>query len=257
MSASVPDKDITEEASTDNESLEVISTQEIKWNNAFYRKGAASYWVSTYPMFETTLYLSNSSNALEPDFEKTASEELEVELKFYDPDGNLFNSSKINVPNDELLAVNLAPFMSSSKLQGGLKHARLEVNGCNKLLSCIRLYAKETQDVLEPIRFISVDKADFYKLHFAIDRLAYLAITNPSSDEEVVRLKVFTAKHELEVKLEIPGNGARVYEVASLFPKLIALREEKSFPAYLRLVTRSKVELGVQFYEQRLHTPLV
>lgn len=250
MSASIIEKDLTKKTILKNNS------EEIKWNNAFYRKGSVSYWVSTFPMFETTLYLSNSTNALEPDLEKIDAEKLKVELKFYDPDGNLFNSAKINVPNNELLAINLAPFMSSSKLQAGLKHARLEVIGCNQLLSCIRLYAKDTQDVLEPIRFISLAKADFYKLHFSIDRLAYLAITNPGN-EEVVRLKVFTAKNEIEVKLEIPAYGARVYEVASLFPKLIALREEKSFPGYLRLVTRSKVELGVQFYEQRLHSPLV
>lgn len=242
-------------SNSDSFDLQTSGNSNINWKNAFFKQGSTNYWVSTYPMFSSTLYLSNVNSVIASENQSEV-KNIKVNLTFFDPDGAIFNSAEVEVPSTEITAINLVPFMGSAKLQAGIKHARLEVSGNAEILSCLRLYAKETQEVLEPMRFISKVKPDFFKLLFAVDRLSFLAIVNPAPVENTVKLKVFSAMEGLEVKLVVPPRGARVYEVASLFPKIISKREERSFPAYIRLITRAEESLGVQCYQQRLITVL-
>jgi hypothetical protein len=208
-----------------------------------------NFWVCTYPNFESALYL-NSSNIFESN-EVNDQKEV-VELNFFDSEGILFNSANIEFPTNEFLSLKISSFMASCKMQSGMKHARLQVKSFNQLDAKLRLYAKDTAQVLDPIRFISKVKPDFFALTFANDRMAYLAVTNQSASETEMRVKVFCSMSGLDLKLKIPAFAAKIFEISSLFPQILALKEERSFQAYLRITTKSDDLLGIQFYEQRV-----
>lgn len=216
-----------------------------------------NFWVCTYPNFESALYINSEASISFTDnsSESGVQDKIQmesIELLFFDADGVLFNNCEIDFPSNEFLSLKISTFMASCKMQAGMKHARLEVKSKNKIQAKLRLYAKDSQQVLEPLRFISRTKPDFFALTFAADRMAYLVVTNPSGEIAELRIKVFCVVSGLDLKLKVPIAGAQVFEIASLFPQILALKEERSFPAYLRIYTKSDQALGIQFYEQRV-----
>lgn len=220
------------------------TTDESQINKLEDKRSCSRFWVSTFPHFETTLFILPPRLA-EPD--ETADNSSQVTI--YDSDGEVINELNVS-RSDQCNVLELDQFLGACKLESGLKHGQVELSSPAGTRHFCRIHGGESASFLgEPVS-MSKGQSCFFPLLLNENKSSFLCIVNHESSELRAKCRLFYAKRNPEIDCIVPPNGSRVYSIESEFSDYFDLKEGKLQQAYLRISSRSEGVFGAQLMER-------
>lgn len=204
-------------------------------------KAESVFWISTFPFFDTTLYVL-------PDGEARG-EESSTFLTIYDPDGAEINHARLDLPVGEVNKIDLNMFLGGCKLESGMTHAVviLQSSFGTKHMCCIKGVNGET--LLGKLREFSNKRSAFLPYSFSEKVQGFIPLVNLSDVEAQVKCRLFCGAKNPDVEVTIPGHATRIIAPNVVFPEFFEANDGGRKFAYLRFSSRSDALLGVQLIE--------
>ena len=200
---------------------------------------SAHFWVSSYPFFETTLFVCARP---ETPFG-------EVQLYFYDADGELFNEAALACAPGEVGVIELSPFLGACKVESGLKHAHLEIRCKEPIASFCRLHNNLGATVEGEPYLVSAHSTGFFPILIGEGRNSMLGLVNHARAEVRVRCRLYLGKRMPEIQVLVPALGSRVVCLAAEFEEYRAAATSRAVPGYVRISSSAELPCGVQLIE--------
>ncbi|MCB0317142.1 MAG: hypothetical protein KDD56_00190 [Bdellovibrionales bacterium] len=199
------------------------------------------FWVTNGPLFSTTLFCIPPKN-----FDKS---HVAAVLKFYDPDGYLFNEAKVEFLVNQIGFLELANFMEACKIHNGIKHAHLFITNDVGASFTIRagLNGNVPMILSEP-SLLSKTNASCFPMLFAPNKRTFISVINHSKTIGKFRCKLIADKRSPEVVHEVPPLGAVLINTEVEFPQFFS--RERALPAYVRLSAVGDTVMGVTCFEE-------
>lgn len=205
------------------------------------RDGLHTFWVSTFPFFESVL------TVVPPN---TQQNEWNLKLSFFDPDGAPINAVEQLCPAFEPTIVALDQYLGGCKLESGFKHAQLVVSVPSGAFVSCRLQGLDTASFIGPLLTFTEDRAAFLPVTFSAERSYLIALSNFAGTESSVRCRLICGKRAPETVLQLPPRGSRLLSLSSTFPQFAIQEGGSAVQGYIRLTTRSEIGVGVQLIER-------
>lgn len=199
------------------------------------------FWAASYPFFETTLFVTPSLASL-----PTAP----TRIRLYDADGEVVNDLSVEVEPGRVGVFELEQFLGGCKLEGGLKHAHIEVNSPAGTRHLCRMHARSGVSLHAEATELSHLRSVFFPLSFARGVDSVVCFVNYSTEPATAKLRLFVGSRNPEMFVEIPGRGARVVSVAADFGEFVGGGEADLGPGYVRLSTKGDARLGVHLIQR-------
>jgi hypothetical protein len=205
----------------------------------------STFWVSTYPFFESTL-------CVVPPVPLQAINDagFPIDVAIYDPDGAELNSARLVASPIQPTTIDLDQFLGGCKIESGLKHAQVVVTSAAGSLHTCRIHSRESGSFMGPMMWFNNDRAAFLPVTFSVERSYLAAFSNGTTAETAVRCKLICGKRAPETILTLPPRGSRIVSLSSTFPEFASVEGAATTQAYLRLTTRSEGGVGVQLIER-------
>lgn len=204
----------------------------------------SNFWISSFPYFSSTLVSTFAGLPAE----------TEHKLNFFDADGELINEASSVFPAGQsnfgqCNFLELDPFLESCKLEGGLKHGRLQIISPQGSRHMLRLHGRHNACLSSSTLRVSGSQSSFFPMALSRDRSFLVAAVNESDVEGVLRVRLFAGTRAPETTCLIPPRGARIISIPAEFPSHIP-DGPGAQQAYLRLGTTSDAILGAQLIER-------
>lgn len=197
------------------------------------------YWFASHPFSETHLLLAPSAHA---------SETVEYQLKFYDPDGFFFNEAHIAVEPISIATLELEPFLHGLKFESGLRHGCVSVSSSDHGNAWVRLASKTQVSILSSLIEVKSEANGFFPINFAAERKHLLVAINSSDEEAHIRGRLFLRNRAPDVPLIIPPHGSRCIPLESAFEDVLS---EGGGNSYLRLTVKQPARVSFLIAESQ------
>ena len=207
------------------------------------------FWVSSYPFFESTLFIVPSPSESIDSTLSASERRCSAELFIYDSDGAEINKVKVEFPAGRVYILEVDPLLGSAKFESGLKHAHVVAHLNEGAAAFCRVHTRDAAAGIGESHQIDSTQATFFPLTISTDRANILCIVNQEATEATVRCRLFFGKRSPEASWTIPGNASRVVSIESEFAEYVGVEHGDQVQAYLRLTTKSG-NLGVQLLER-------
>ncbi|MGI6524760.1 MAG: hypothetical protein ACOX2O_05625 [Bdellovibrionota bacterium] len=201
----------------------------------------SAFWISTYPFFETTLYVLPCG--------ESRGEVAQTFLTFFDPDGGVINKVKLQLPVGEIKKVDLNMLLGSCKIESGLRHAVMLVRSPLGTKHLCRISNGRNSSVCGELQIFSDERTAFLPLSFSEKMTSLIPIVNFSENEVKVRCGLFFGEKNHKLEVTIPAQGTRLISVDAELFEVLELGDDEKKMAYLRVSTRSVGQLGLQMLE--------
>jgi len=206
-------------------------------------KMISHFWVSSYPFFETTLLVARAPGVCpEPS-----------RAFFYDSDGALFNEVVIDFNQGAVGILELEQFLGGCKIEGGLKHAHLEVRSSPGASHYCRMHTRSGACLVGEAQAVSFRKATFFPIYLAESRSVLLTLVNHTTSVGNVRCRLYFGKRLPEMSYDIAPLGCRVISINTEFMDYLGGEAALNTLAYLRVSSTSDFDCGAQIIEVISH----
>lgn len=199
----------------------------------------SNFWISSFPYFSSTLVTTFAG----------APAETEHKINFFDADGELINEVVTVFPAGECNFLELDPFLEACKLEGGLKHGRLQILSPQGTRHILRISGRHNACMSSPTLAVSGSRGAFFPIALSRDQSFMVAAVNESDVEGQLRVRLFAGTRAPEVMAIIPPRGARIISIPAEFPSHIPDGQGRQ-QAYIRLGTTTDAVIGVQLIER-------
>ena len=179
------------------------------------------YWISTYPFFEASLFLS--SQVTFPAQDALVSEVTHCQV--YDSDGNSINEFQVLTQQGGLSVLELDQFLAACKMESGLKYAHLVVRLPHGVEDQVRIHTRLGASVVGPAVRIADRGATFFPIDVRNERSHFVALVNQSLQSAVVKLRLYLGRRSPEELVTIPPLGARLVRVETVFGDCFSAEE--------------------------------
>ncbi|MEZ4753589.1 MAG: hypothetical protein R3A13_04665 [Bdellovibrionota bacterium] len=198
------------------------------------------FWICDGPLFSTTLF------CIPPrDLDKGA---FKTVLRFFDPDGYLFNEANVDFSSNQVGVLELSQFMESCKLESGIKHGHLFVMSEPGAAFSIRAGINGSAAILSHPFLLSSAHTPCLPIVFAPNKRTFISVVNHTATTSKFKCRLIAGKRAPETVISVPPLGATVINMEVEFPEFFS--REKSTQAYLRLSSVSETCLGVTCFEE-------
>jgi hypothetical protein len=205
------------------------------------------FWVAAPPLYSSTLLVAAGSDV-------GAGGRIKTDLEIFDLDGTQVNSVQVEFPAGEVGIIELEPYTSALKMQGGVAHGHVKVTSpvgtrhlCRQMIgSSVALY----QDPAH----INYRESAFLPLIVGGRREHMLVLVNSGEEESQVACRLFYGNRSPEWALAVPGNGSRIISVEN---DLLATTDDRAWEkgalqSYLRLTGRHQSPIAGHIIERTL-----
>ncbi len=197
------------------------------------------FWISTFPFFETTLFLVPPPAPIATTFLSR--------IDLFDADGMLINQVTLEVPAQNVYVVELDPLLGPCKLEQGIKHAHMVVSTPGA--AYCRVQGRENGSLLGEPALVNATRATFFPLTFELGRSNLLCVINRNEYEASLRGRLFVGRRSPEIGWTIPAKASRVFNIETQFSEFIEIEEDQLVRGYVRLSTKAG-DIGVQLVER-------
>ena len=201
---------------------------------AHLRAHVAHFWASSSPFFSTSLLF-------EPLDESAI-------VKFFDPDGALFNEIEVNFEDGLPGFLDLEPCMAGCKFESGLKHARLEICSTKPLSILARVHTRDWAGVTREAIPCSALRKAIVPFFCQSEKTSVIAILNRLEVPVEVRARLFIGNRSPELIWKIPGFGCRFVDTKLEYDEVIEQSPEAA-QGYVRLSVVGDEEVFIHTFE--------
>jgi len=200
------------------------------------------FWIASGPFIESTLILAPAP---------LQGERMPCggSLKFFDADGSLVNESEVQLTNEKIAVFELAQFLSSCKLESGIRHGHLFLESSGGLSPHVRFHTKDQAFFSESSCLISQHKSNFFPVTISPHQTSMLCLVNHGQSEVEVRCRLLFKKRSPETNITIPPMGAYLMSVDAEFADYIA-SDSRTINAYLRIGIKGDGKAGVNLLQK-------
>ena len=202
---------------------------------------SSHFWAATFPFFETTLFIAPPVDG---------SPVAPTRLTVFDADGEIVNEAALEIEPGRVGIFELEQFLGGCKLEGGLKHAHLEVvspPGCRHLC---RMHSRSGASLHVEAAALSSHRSVFFPLRFARGHDTIVCFVNRGAEPAVVKMRLFVGSRNPESFLEVPAFGARMVSLGSEFGEFVGGGEADIGQGYVRISAKGGADLGVHLIER-------
>lgn len=205
------------------------------------------FWVAAPPLYSTTLLVASGSDV-------GGGGRVKTDLEIFDLDGTLVNSVQVEFPCGEVGIIELEPYTSALKMQGGVAHGHVKVTSplgtrhlCRQMIgSSVALYQDPAQ--------VHHRESVFLPLIVGGRREHMLVLVNAGEEESQISCRLFYGNRSPEWALAVPANGSRVVSVEN---DLLATTDDRAWEkgalqSYLRLTGRHQAPISGHVIERTL-----
>lgn len=205
------------------------------------------FWVAAPPLYSSTLLVAAGNDVSDGGRVKT-------DLEIYDLDGTQVNSVQVEFPAGEVGIIELEPYTSALKMQGGVAHGHVKVTSppgtrhfCRQMIGAsVALYQDPAQ--------INYRESAFLPLIVGGRREHMLVLVNAGAEESQIACRLFYGNRSPEWALTVPGNGSRVISIEN---DLLATTDDRAWEkgalqSYLRLTGRHQSPIAGHIIERTL-----
>jgi hypothetical protein len=205
------------------------------------------FWVAAPPLFSSALLVGTGDDA-------AGAGRARAHLEIFDLDGNQVNSVDVEFPSHEVGFVELEPFISGLKMQGGVAHGHLKVTSPAGTRHLYRQTIGTSVVLYQDPSPVQNRESSFLPVVIGGRREHMLVLVNTGEEEGQIACRIYYGNRSPEWTLSVPGNGSRV---VSLESELLASTDQKTWEkgaiqAYVRFTGKHQSPIGGQIIERTL-----
>ena len=198
------------------------------------------FWACGYPTLKTSLFVVRNPGG-------PSSAPIRVFL--YDADGAPINEANFDFPADQAGILELEGLLESCKLEGGFKHAHLEVRSPPGMRHYLRMHTREGAFIQGEPALVNSRKGAFVPVSFSQNHSALLVLINHSRCDMTVRCRLFCGRRNPEASQLVPALGARVLSIPAQFSEFSMREGAAPVQGYFRVTAVGEGDCGVQLIE--------
>jgi len=203
------------------------------------------FWVAGPPFFSSTILVASGGVG-------AAGAKLEAQCELFDVDGAVVEEFQIEFPECETGLIEVEPFMTGLKMQGGIVQGHLVVKSRLGTRHICRQQVGEHADMVSAPQQINSREIAFMPLLLGARREHLLVLLNARPEEAQVAVRLLYASRSPEWTVQVPANGCRV---VSLEHELLSTFDDYSWQkgvlqGYVRISPRSQSALICQMIER-------
>ena len=205
------------------------------------------FWVASPPLFSSTLLVATGDGS-------AGSGRAKTRLDIFDLDGSQVNSVEVEFPSCEVGFVELEPFTSALKMQGGVAHGHLKVTSPIGTRHLYRQTIGTSVVLYQDPAPVHNRESSFIPVVIGGRREHMLVLVNAGEEEGQISCRLFYGNRSPEWTLTVPGNGSRVLSIES---DLLAAADQKAgdkgaLQAYVRLTGKHQSPIAGHIIERTL-----
>lgn len=203
------------------------------------------FWVGGAPFFSSSLLVSGGAR-------KSNEETLVAACRLFDVDGAPVNSFQVEFPGREAGLIELEPFMTGLKMQGGIAQGHLVVSSPAGTRHFCRQQSGRCPQMLSAPTLIGGREHSFIPLVLGAAREHLLLFVNASTEVSQVTVRLFYGSRSPEWTVSIPAYGC---SAVSLEDELLRSFNDSSWQkgavqGYVRLSPRPQSSVACQILER-------
>jgi hypothetical protein len=199
-----------------------------------------TFWIASQPYFEPFLVLSRGNDSV--------TDSNSVSFAVYDADGQKVNNAKVECLPGTTVITPLEPFLSSCKLESGLRHASLEVlsKPSETSIQC-RLHSPLGSFFSKPVLNLSEGVLGFFPFSCEEGVTNILVIINTSDSAQVIKYRWFCLDKSKEETCEVAPRSTRLIQIEGLLLESGLIENKKVLQGYVRVGGKNPGLIGAQF----------
>jgi hypothetical protein len=203
------------------------------------------FWVASSPSLSSTLFV------VPGDLEVSDGRSLTV-LELYDVDGVKVNSVEVEFPSSEVGVVELEPFATGLKVQGGIAHGHLAVTSLSGSRHVVRQSMKEQTSIFSDPTVIRSRESCFAPLTLSARREHIVALVNASVEEAELTVRLFYGSRSPEWSVVVTGNGSKLISLEEdlLYTADDRVWEKSQLQSYIRVTSKGSAQIACQVLER-------
>jgi len=170
-------------------------------------------------------------------------------LKFFDADGNPVNESSVQLTDEKVAVFELKQFLSSCKLESGIRHGHLFFESSPGLAPYVRFNTSEQAFFSEGSCLINQHKSNFFPVVISPHQNSLLCVVNHAQSEVEVKCRLLFRKRSPETSIMVPPMGAHVMSVDAEFADYIA-QDMRITNAYMRIGIKGEGNVAVNLLQR-------
>lgn len=203
------------------------------------------FWVAGPPFFSSTLLIASGSY-------KDLGDTIAVSCDLFDVDGAPVQTFSVEFPGPETGVIELEPFLSHLKMQGGIPQGHLVVRSKAGTRHFLRQQVGRHVDILKAPQAVKSREMTFMPLLLGAHREHLVTLLNVGDQVGQVVIRLLYATRSPEWTVHVPPHGSRV---VSLEHELLASFDDASWQkgvvqGYLRMSPRVQSEIVCQMIER-------
>jgi hypothetical protein len=205
------------------------------------------FWVAAPPLYSSTLLVA-------PGVDTSGQGRAQTRLEIFDLDGTQVNSVDVEFPASEVGFVELEPFTSALKMQGGVAHGHLKVTSPPGTRHLFRQTIGSSVVLYQDPVPVASRESSFIPVVIGGRREHMVVLVNAGEEEGQIACRLFYANRSPEWTLTVPAHGSRVL---SLENELLASADQKvwekgAVQAYVRFSGKQQSPIAGHLIERAL-----
>ncbi len=144
---------------------------------------------------------------------KKEGEDAAIKLEIFDADGHSANRAQIEFQQNVVGLLELSPYLSTMKLQAGLRHGLLTVNHPLGMSLLLRLSNRDRSTLVQAGSVITRSAPRALPVHVQENRMSCLSLVNIDDRPTSVRAKIMLGKRSPELMFELAPRESRVIDL--------------------------------------------
>jgi hypothetical protein len=203
------------------------------------------FWVGGPPFFSSSLLVSGGARGSE-------GETIVASCRLFDVEGAPVNTFQVEFPSSEAGLIELEPFMTGLKMQGGIPQGHLVVTSAAGTRHFCRQQSGQCPQVVSSPALIGGREHSFIPIVLGAAREHLLLFVNASTEVSQVVVRLFYGSRSPEWTVSIPAYGC---SAVSLEDELLRSFNDTSWQkgavqGYVRLSPRVQSNVACQILER-------
>lgn len=203
------------------------------------------FWVAGPPFFSSSLIVAGGARSSE-------GETIIASCRLFDVEGCPVNTFQVEFPSHEAGLIELEPFMTGLKMQGGIAQGHLIVTSRGGTRHFCRQQSGPNSQVISSPTFIGGREHSFLPIVLGAAREHLLLFVNASTELSQVVVRLFYGSRSPEWTVSIPAYGC---SAVSLEDDLLRSFNDTSWQkgavqGYVRLSPRVQASVACQILER-------
>jgi hypothetical protein len=203
------------------------------------------FWVAGPPFFSSSLLVAGGARAAQGD-------SIVASCRLFDVDGAPVNTFQVEFPSTEAGLIELEPFMTGLKMQGGVQQGHLVVSSSADTRHFCRQQSGQCSQMVSAPRLLGGREHSFVPIVLGAAREHLVLFVNASTEVSQVVVRLFYGSRSPEWTLSIPAYGC---SAVSLEDELLRSFNDSSWQkgavqGYVRLSPRAQSSVACQILER-------